>query len=97
MILLQAITQDWAVSANWAFVALIGVLATMANVLLYRVLNRIESKLERHDEEIGDLKTVTSNHSIQLAAQERVSNDWAKTHTEMANMVIAKIRLLKEL
>ena len=92
MVLLQ-ITQDGGLSASWGFL----VLAGLANVLLYRLLNRIEKKIEEHDNKLNSLDLVVSNHELRIASQEKFTDNLSKDHSDLANQIIAKIKLLNHL
>lgn len=87
----QAITESGAISANWGFFAL----AALANVLLWRLLSRIERKLESHDESINALDIIASKHEIRLTVQEEITDNWAKKNEDLADQIIGKLRVAK--
>jgi len=71
----QAITESGAISANWGFLAL----AALANVLLYRLLARIERKLEEHDskfeendDRFNEIAIVAGNHELRIQTTENI-------------------------
>jgi len=50
--MISQLTVDTTISANWVLVIISAVLA----FLLVRILNRIESKLDKHEVEISEAK-----------------------------------------
>jgi len=84
----EAITGAGSISANWV---LVGV-STVLSILIYRLLNKIEKKLEDHQAHLGKLDLVTSNHELRLTIQEEVAENWGKQNETLANTIITKMR-----